>query len=100
MDRDGSCAGGHVEYVQARPQFRACEQVARGRLVDQLGDGGVVSGGPGRSVCVLQLGNGTHLVAVAEAADIAPDGVAIYVRALRFPHERLGVRAVKESLYI
>ena len=36
------------------------EQVARRRLVDQLGDGGVVARGPGRAVRALEVGDSGH----------------------------------------
>jgi hypothetical protein len=59
-DRDVPRSGRDVDHLQARRHLHAGEEVARRRLVDELGDGGVIARGPGRPVCALEVGNKSH----------------------------------------
>jgi hypothetical protein len=63
----GSCAycdvpgtGRDVEHLLARRDLQPGEQVARRHLVDHLGNRGVVSRGPGSSVCALEVRDSSH----------------------------------------
>ena len=64
-DRDVAGAGGDVEHGVARRHGDAAEQV-RGRYhVDALGHRGVVAGGPGRAVRLLEVGDRGHVLLLA-----------------------------------
>jgi hypothetical protein len=71
-DRDVAGAGRHVEHLVARPQVDVGEQVARRRLVDQLGDGRVVPSGPGRTVCALQISDSGHDLRSPLVVEVTP----------------------------
>lgn len=60
-ERDVAGAGGDVEHLLPRLEVGAGEKVAPRPLVDQLGDGGVVSGRPGGAVHALAISYSGHV---------------------------------------